>query len=195
METASFYDKFSGLYPVIDFFLKPQKQVLFREINALPDGKLLEIGIGNGAHLKLYQKHSITGIDTSSKMLQPAKKRNPGAMELLQMNGENLQFSENSFDYIVLSHVIAVAKNPEKMLRESRRVLKPGGFLFILNHFTPNNFLKHFDYFLMPISKLFHFRSVFKIEDLKVLRKEFLLLDEKSFAPLSYMKLLKFEKK
>lgn len=68
--TESFYNSFSFFYPLVDVFLKRQKKVLFDAINSMPDGKLLEIGVGNGAHLKLYQKHQITAIDTSAGMLR-----------------------------------------------------------------------------------------------------------------------------
>jgi phosphatidylethanolamine/phosphatidyl-N-methylethanolamine N-methyltransferase len=50
--TAAFYNRFSLLYPLVDVFLQPQKRLMFQEINNLPDGNLLEIGVGNGAHLQ-----------------------------------------------------------------------------------------------------------------------------------------------
>jgi phosphatidylethanolamine/phosphatidyl-N-methylethanolamine N-methyltransferase len=74
-QSDSFYNKFSFLYPLVDVFLKPQKKVLFNEINRLPEGSLLEIGVGNGAHFQLYKKHQIIGIDTSAAMLEIARKR------------------------------------------------------------------------------------------------------------------------
>ena len=63
------------MYPVVDFFLKPQKRKLAREINGLPSGHLLEIGVGNGALLPYLLKHKITGIDVSSRMLDSARKK------------------------------------------------------------------------------------------------------------------------
>jgi phosphatidylethanolamine/phosphatidyl-N-methylethanolamine N-methyltransferase len=72
-------------------------------------------------------------------MLNVAKKNSTGGIELFQMNGEQLEFPINSFDYVVLSHVIAVADQPEKLLSQCYNVLKSNGKLLILNHFTPNN--------------------------------------------------------
>ena len=60
----------------------------------------------------------------------------------MQMDGENLQFPDCYFDYVVLSHVITVVDDPEKLLEETYRVLKPNGKIFILNHFTPKNSVK-----------------------------------------------------
>ena len=107
-QTDNFYNRISFLYPLVDIFLKPQKRTLFREINDLPFGQLLEIGVGNGSHLRLYRTHEVIGIDTSLAMLKIAEKQKMAHIQLLHMNGETLLFKDHSFDYIVLSHVISV---------------------------------------------------------------------------------------
>jgi phosphatidylethanolamine/phosphatidyl-N-methylethanolamine N-methyltransferase len=193
-QTTNFYNRFSFFYPLVDYFLKPQKRVLVSEINQLAHGHLLEIGVGNGTHLKFYNKHQIIGIDISSTMLKHAKKQKNEGIELMEMNGEQLLFEDQKFDYVVISHVIAVTENPEKLLNETFRVLKPDGKLFILNHFTPNNWLKYLDRSFQLISGLFHFKAVFKIENLQALKK-FTLKKEVSLGKLSYFKLLIYQKK
>lgn len=192
--TESFYNQFSFFYPLVDVFLRPQKRALFREIDTLPQGNLLEIGVGNGAHLQLYKARNVTGIDTSANMLALAAKRKTGNVQLVQMNGESLAFPDASFDYIVLSHVIAVVDDPEQLLAEAFRVLKPDGRMFILNHFTPNNWLKLVDRSFNLISKKLHFRSLFYINDLSALNM-FSLLKEVSFGSFAYFKLLIYQKK
>lgn len=192
-QTASFYDWFSFFYPLVDVFLRPQKGVLCREVNALPFGRLLEIGVGHGAHLPLYKTHQITGIDTSANMLKKASQVKGYPVELLHMNGESLGFQEESFDYVVLAHVIAVVDNPEQLLEEAYRVLKPGGRMFILNHVTPNNWLKLLDHSVAVISAMFHFKAVFYVEQLRALRK-FSLLKEIGIGSVGYFKLLIYRK-
>ncbi len=192
--TESFYNKYSFFYPLVDVFLKSQKNVLFNEINNLPEGNLLEIGVGNGAHLQLYKKHKIIGIDTSEAMLEIARKQNPGNVEILQMDGKALLFDDEQFDYVALSHVIAVVDNPEQLLDEVLRVLKPNGQVFILNHFTPDNWLRYIDRAFGVISKTFHFKSVFYIEEISNIKK-FTLLKEIRFGAASYFKLLIYQKK
>jgi phosphatidylethanolamine/phosphatidyl-N-methylethanolamine N-methyltransferase len=195
MKTPTFYNRFVFFYPLVDFFLKPQKQALFNEINHLPEGNLLEIGVGNGAHLPLYRKHRITGIDTSSGMLKMASSRICNTdVQLLQMNGEALRFGDGQFDYVVLSHVLAVVDRPEQLLEEVCRVLKPNGCLFILNHFTPNNWLKHVDQAFGILSKSLHFQSVFYLRALTTLCR-FTLVKEVRFGSASYFKLLIYQKK
>lgn len=191
--TDKFYNRFSIFYPIIEIFLKPQKRKLFQEINNLPFGRLLEIGIGNGTHLPFYNTHKVTGIDTSINMLEIARKKRIEDVEIIQMNGENLLFKDQTFDYIVLSHVITVVNNPEKLLEEIFRVLKPNGKVFILNHFTPNNWLRHIDNSFQTFSKIFHFKSVFHVNSLITINK-FKLIKEISFSKLSYFKLLIYSK-
>ncbi|WP_316788747.1 class I SAM-dependent methyltransferase [Pedobacter frigoris] len=193
IQTDHFYNNFSFLYPMVDVFLKPQKRRLFEEINTLPYGQLLEIGVGNGKHLPLYSIHKITGIDTSSAMLEIATKQKYPNIELLQMNGEQLLFPDQSFDYVILSHVIAVVDDPERLLQEIHRVLKPYGKIFILNHFTPHNWLKYVDQSFQPLSRIFHFKSLFYIDSISSIKK-FRLLKETSFGHFSYFKLLIYGK-
>jgi phosphatidylethanolamine/phosphatidyl-N-methylethanolamine N-methyltransferase len=192
-QTDNFYNNFSILYPLVDIFFKPQKRKLFQEINNLPFGQLLEIGVGNGKHLQNYKTHKIIGIDTSLSMLEIAKKQKKENIKLLQMNGECLLFQDQSFDYVILSHVIAVVDNPEKLLEEIYRVLKSDGKIFILNHFTPKNWLRYVDNCFQFVSKVFHFKSVFYINSLTAIKK-FTLLKEISFGQLSYFKLLIYGK-
>lgn len=191
--SEKFYDRFSFLYPAIDLFTMPQKKKFLNMINTYPAGKVLEIGVGNGSHLKYYSAHNIVGIDTSNSMLRRAGKHQHKNISLRQMNGENLLFSDQSFDYVVLSHVIAVADNPDRILKEACRVLKPVGSIFILNHFTPDNWLKYLDFAIKRIALLLHFKSVFYEKDINA--SERLILNKSVNAGLlSYFKILVYEK-
>lgn len=181
------------MYPLIDLFLKPQKRKLFHMINTLPSGRLLEIGVGNGADLKYYTRHIVIAVDNSKSMIERARKRQKDNVCLLQMNGEALSFPNESFDYVILSHVIAVVEHPEKVMLEVHRVLKPNGKIIILNHFTPNNWLKYLDISFAKISRLLYFRSVFRITELAEIRK-FRLLSESRAGLFSYFKILIYEK-
>jgi phosphatidylethanolamine/phosphatidyl-N-methylethanolamine N-methyltransferase len=189
--TAAFYNRISFLYPAINYFLKGQRKNLIEEVNDSLPGKLLEIGIGNGSHLPLYTSHQITGIDISEAMLRKAQRFSSNNIKLAIMNGENLLFPEACFDYVVMSHVLAVTKDPDQLLDQVYRVLKPGGKLFVLNHFTPDNWLKYIDQAFQPLASFFHFRSAFYQHDIKGFQ-HFYLLKQKEFGRGSYFKLLIF---
>lgn len=126
-------------------------------------------------------------------MLNVARKNQTGNIELFLMNGEELNFEANTFDYVVLSHVIAVADDPEKLLTQCHRVLKSNGKLLILNHFTPDNFLKYVDRIFNFCSKWLHLKSLFYIKDIKV-TDQFKLEKEIVLKPFSYFKILIFAK-
>lgn len=189
--TATFYNNISFLYPAINYFLKAHRKVLIEEVNSALPGKLLEIGVGNGSHLPLYRAHQITGIDISKAMLNKAQRFKGEHTRLLLMNGESLMFPEACFDYVVLCHVLAVAQNPDQLLEQVYKVLKPGGKLFILNHFTPGNWLRYVDWAFQPLSSLLHFRSIFYLHHIKGLQR-FSLHKQPDPGKSSYFKLLIF---
>jgi phosphatidylethanolamine/phosphatidyl-N-methylethanolamine N-methyltransferase len=190
---AGFYNRIRILYPLINLFLLRQRIALIQEINRYPKGKLLEIGVGDGSHLALYKEHELTGIDISPSMLEKAKQRNVENAQFLIMDGEALEFPDASFNYIVLSHVLAVAGDPEKLLTEIHRVLIPGGTLFILNHFTPETWLSRLDKAFHPFSRLLHFRSYFKAEKIIGLQS-FTLEKKEGFGIHDYFQLLIYSK-
>lgn len=192
-QTSAFYNRFSVFYPLVDMMLKPQKRRLVNEVNSLPEGTLLEIGVGNGSHLGWYKRHRVTGIDTSAAMLEKARSHCPGNTVLIEMDGEALSFGNQAFDYVVLSHVIAVVDNPEQLLLEVHRVLKPQGRVFILNHFTPGNWLRHIDRAFAMFAKLLRFRSFFRLQDLGAICR-FSLEQEIDLGIASYFKLMIYRK-
>jgi len=163
--SSRFYNAFSFVYPLIDRLLGGHKELLAQKANALPGEKLLEVGVGNGSGLQFYKAKSITGIDTSEGMLDAAQAKNPDCTFLV-MDGTSMAFDNACFDIVVMSHVLAVVPHPAKMLSESWRVLKPGGHLLVLNHFTPKGPLGWMDKAFSPFSRLLHFKSAFYFEKL-----------------------------
>jgi phosphatidylethanolamine/phosphatidyl-N-methylethanolamine N-methyltransferase len=126
-------------------------------------------------------------------MLKLAQKYKKDHVELIEMGGDNLQFKEAFFDYVVLSHVIAVVEQPNQVLDEVYNVLKPKGKVFILNHFTPNNWLQYIDKSFDLLSRTIHFKSFFSIDHLKAMER-FSMVKQISLGKLSYFKLLILEK-
>jgi phosphatidylethanolamine/phosphatidyl-N-methylethanolamine N-methyltransferase len=163
--TAAFYDWAHWLYPVVDCLFAPGRCRLIGQINQLPAGSLLEVGVGPGRHLGLYRKHHITAIDCSAKMVSSSRRYSPRA-DIRQMDGEALNFPDASFDYLALYHVLSVTADPARMLAEAHRVLRPGGRLFVLNHETPSNAWRYLDRMLSPWARGLRFRSWFRLGDI-----------------------------
>ncbi len=162
---AEFYNWVFSLYPLVDVFCSPGRLQLIGRINQLPAGRLLEIGVGPGRHLRHYERHHITAIDCSARMVSSSRRFSP-ASDIRQMDGEALGFPDASFDYVALFHVLSTTADPARMLAESRRVLRPGGRLFVLNHETPKNAWRHLDRALMPLARRLHFRSWFRLGEI-----------------------------
>ena len=104
-------------------------------LNAIPHGRLLEVGCGSGRMLKAMQDkgwHAV-GVDPDPIAIKNAKSK---GLVVHQGILADQKFKNDSFDAIVLSHVIEHVPDPLSLLKECERVLKPGGHLVLI---TPNN--------------------------------------------------------
>jgi phosphatidylethanolamine/phosphatidyl-N-methylethanolamine N-methyltransferase len=112
------------------------------EINKLPPARVLELGVGTGISLPEYdRKHRIVGIDLSRDMLDIARKRvadrKLDQVESLQeMDAGNLAFEDGSFDAATAMFVVSVVPDPDRVLAEVVRVVRPGGRVVLVNHFS-----------------------------------------------------------
>lgn len=129
------------------------------KIKKIKGQKILEIGFGYGSLMKLlYEKGaSVVGteVDTNSykiaKQLLPKSKK----LKLIQVKAETLPFKNASFDIVILFDVIEHVNNPQKMIRECKRILKKNGLLYV--EFTPYySVVGHhlYDYSKLPIHYL-----------------------------------------
>jgi ubiquinone/menaquinone biosynthesis C-methylase UbiE len=103
-------------------------------------GRILEIGVGTGLSFDDYDTSTeITGIDVSEPMIARARERlasgrYPFVKDLQVMDAGDLSFEDESFDCVVAQFVITLVANPEQVLSECARVLKPGGQIILVNH-------------------------------------------------------------
>jgi phosphatidylethanolamine/phosphatidyl-N-methylethanolamine N-methyltransferase len=103
-------------------------------------GRILEIGVGTGLSFDDYDHTTeITGIDLSEPMIARARERlgrgrYPHVKELKIMDAHDLAFADASFDCVVGQFVITLVADPERVLCECARVLKPGGQIVLVNH-------------------------------------------------------------
>jgi 2-polyprenyl-3-methyl-5-hydroxy-6-metoxy-1,4-benzoquinol methylase len=99
-----------------------------------PSGRLLEIGCGGGKLLEFLQSLGWTaqGIDSDPNAVSNA--RNKG-LKVLLGTLQSQCYPDNSFDAIVMSHVIEHIPDPEELLRDCYRILCDHGQLTVT---TPN---------------------------------------------------------
>lgn len=96
--------------------------------------KVLEIGCGGGMDAERFVSAGAiyTGIDLTDRAVKITKSKIQDKGEVLKMNAEHLEFPDESFDIVYSFGVIHHAINPENIVKEIHRVLKPGGLFSIM---------------------------------------------------------------
>ncbi|CAA7601576.1 Methyltransferase type 11 [Acididesulfobacillus acetoxydans] len=140
-KTRKRYNRASRVYDLMDRMVKPE---LRAKVLSQAQGMVLEVGVGTGKNLPYYTDDCIgvTGIDLSPGMLSKAKARAQEAkalVKLYEMDAQNMEFPDDSFDTVVATCVFCSVSDPIKGLREIRRVCKPNGKIILLEHVRSDN--------------------------------------------------------
>ena len=109
------------------------------DLSRIKGKSLLEIAPGIGLDTVAYAQHGakVTGVDIAPIALDLARKNlehNDVGARLEIGNAENLRFPDNSFDFVVARGILMFTPDDQKVIEETRRVLKPGGEAQILLH-------------------------------------------------------------
>lgn len=96
------------------------------------DRDVLEIGVGLGTdHLQFARAGArMTGIDLTPRCVELTSRRLEQERlhsRLSVMDGERLDFADDSFDAVYSFGVLHHTSSPQQAFREIRRVLRPGG--------------------------------------------------------------------
>jgi ubiquinone/menaquinone biosynthesis C-methylase UbiE len=137
------YNRISKIYEVMDRMIKEEwRSDLLSQVS----GRVLEVGIGTGANLPFYpnQIQTFTGIDFSKGMLKHAKNKVTKGnfsfpIELMEADIQKLPFLDHTFDAIVSTCVFCSVPDPLTGLKELRRVCKPSGRIYMLEHMRSEN--------------------------------------------------------
>ena len=174
------YKRVSGFYDyTFGQIFRPGQKKLVSMMECTSTDKVLEIGIGTGTSYKYYPMETeVTGIDISPDMLEKAKKNirkhNLQNKNVIMMNGEQLEFEDNSFDKVVGMYVVSVTQNPNQLIKEMKRVCKPNGDIYLVNHFsfeTDSKLMKILEKGLMPVSKYLGWRPYFPFSEFNAYAK------------------------
>lgn len=132
-EHKNFWDRNAGLY---DRFMRKDREVyekmyeLIRPV--VKDKTVLELATGTGLiakHIVNAAAH-IEATDASPEMITEARRGNCSAkLHFSVQDMFSLPYAGNSFDVVIVSNALHIVPQPEKSLREIKRVLKDDGVL------------------------------------------------------------------
>lgn len=142
-------------------------------INRLEGPRVLEVGVGTGLALPLYRRGlTVTGIDLSHEMLEKARER-VAADQLVQvaglheMDAEAMSFEDGAFDIAVAMFTASVVPDARRLFREMDRVVRPGGHLLFVNHFSAESGPRWWiERALAPLSRVLGWHPDFSLSDL-----------------------------
>ena len=163
-QVEKMFDNISAKYDFLNHFLSFGIDHIWRRKTIKLIAKknptfILDVATGTGdlafAAEKKINVDKIIGLDISNGMLEVGrekiKKRSlQDKLEFIQGDSENLPFENDFFDAVMVSFGVRNFEDLNKGLKEIKRVLKPGGGIYILEFSKPKKF---------PIKQLFSFYS------------------------------------
>ncbi len=102
---------------------------------------ILDVGCGIKPYRSLFNTTSYTGID-----IKGGGHSNMDKTPDKFYNGTTIPFPDNSFDAVICTEVLEHVAEPIKILNEIRRVLKPGGEIYLSVPFVWNEHEAPFDF-------------------------------------------------
>ena len=121
-------------------------------------GRVLEIGVGSGPNLPLYQGSvHVLGVEPSPRLLSMARAaRQTGghSVDLIEGSAEALPLDDECIDTVVTTWTLCSIPDAATALREMRRVLKPAGQLLFVEHGrSPDEKVRRWQDRLTPVWK------------------------------------------
>ncbi len=114
-------------------------RALRRSLLAAAAGHVLEIGGGTGANLTIYgaEVESLTITEPEPPMVRRLERHvreQASLAKVLRSPAEDLPFEDDTFDVVVSTLVLCGVSDQPRVLRQLRRVLRPGGQLLFIEH-------------------------------------------------------------
>ncbi len=137
----------------------PELAPLRARVAGRAHGDVLEIGAGTGANLPFYPADAhLSAVEPNPHMavrLQAKAAARGRAVAVAIRRGEDLPYPDRSFDVVISTLVLCSVADQSLVLREIRRVLRPGGrFLFLEHVASDDERVRRWPRRLNPLSRL-----------------------------------------
>ena len=150
-QVSKMFDGIAGGYDFMNRFLsagidKRWRKKAIAELAKEKPQVLLDVATGTAdmaiRAAKVLQPQKIVGIDISEKMLEIGKRKIEnegltGKIELQKGDSETINFSDNTFDAVMVAFGVRNFENLQQGLSEIFRVMKPGARLVVLEFSKP----------------------------------------------------------
>jgi SAM-dependent methyltransferase len=145
-------DRHANARDFLDLSKAYKRAMVLQCYTSIENRKLLEVGSGFGTNLAVWLKHfhvDARGVEPGSEgfnhgYLASRKLLEANGLDperVMNASGEALPFADGSFDIVYSANVLEHTTDPEQVLREALRVLRPGGLL----HMEMPNYLSFFE--------------------------------------------------
>ena len=161
------FDDISSRYDFLNHFLsfgidRMWRKKLVRLLGKNSPQEILDVATGTGDLALAIAKtgpKKIVGIDISGQMLEVGRQKiiKAGKSDMIIFHladAEKIPFGDDSFDAISVAFGVRNFEDLEKGIREMHRVLRPGGWMFILEFSHPVSF---------PMKQMYYLYSRFFI--------------------------------
>lgn len=150
-QVADMFDQIASRYDQINRFLSARTDIgwrkkAVRQLKEISPRQILDVATGTGdmaiLACRILDPDQVTGIDISEGMLELGRKKveKEGLGEKIRLqtgDSETINYSENTFDAVMVAFGVRNFENLEKGLVEMLRVLRPGGRLVVLEFSKP----------------------------------------------------------
>lgn len=117
--------------------------------------RVLELGCGPGKYAAMLARlgYDVVGVDPFSFPTWDVIRKKTNAQLMEGVRGEQLPFPDRSFDHVVFLGTLLYVDDPEKVMSEVARVLKPGGRLVVRTVNRSNLYSRRTGHVIDPASK------------------------------------------
>lgn len=168
----TFWDKYAFIYSFFTRNLNPTYNLMCKEIKLYlkNNDKVIELACGDGYFSKKLCDTTDIWIasDFSENMIKQAKRKCKNKhIEFKVLDAKNTNFESNEFDVVFISNALHILPNPELVIKEIYRILKPEGIViapnFIYEEGTTNK-LK------LKIYRVFNFKDYTKFSHISYIQ-------------------------